>query len=369
MAYLQQGFQPLPIIDQGQSPYNTRNDRYPAADIRNVGHWAGFNLVSIQQQFSAALAAARIVDELFQPSPKADKLRKCCSVPNRQVLNEPCYTWHSLWLCIHGFHPTTGRPNGFELWYWDDGQYSWELRSWPCLLWSKPPCEGSAKPRPGWCQTLIQVVSQPWNQPDPDTRRESGRSFPRSISTWNSTMLATVLFWPILSSSLSEDLIGMGFGTLGFHSMDLDGYGSASAVDCVAWSMVFGHACCKWPGLVSPVTISIHLRISWERVLPRTRRSSSCQLLWLFLGSFYRLYTFYVLFHWLVLFVPAWYHRYLLKCLLFWDFSHTLSPLCMFMCSVFSWINANILRSLWLIILLLQNPVRAGCISNGSNKL
>lgn len=48
--------------------------------------------------------------------------------------------------------------------------------------------------------------------------------------------------------------------------------------------------------------------------------------------------------------------------------THSL-PLCMFMCSVFSWINANILRSLWLIILLLQNPVRAGCISNGSNKL
>ena len=69
MTYLQQGFQPLPIIDQGQSPQNTRNDRYRAADINNLGHWADFNLASIQQQFGAVLAAAQIADEPVQPSP------------------------------------------------------------------------------------------------------------------------------------------------------------------------------------------------------------------------------------------------------------------------------------------------------------
>ena len=69
MAYLQHGFQPLPIIDQGQSPQNTRNERYGAGDINNLGHWAGFNLVSIQQQFGAELAAAQIADEPVQPSP------------------------------------------------------------------------------------------------------------------------------------------------------------------------------------------------------------------------------------------------------------------------------------------------------------
>ena len=69
MTYLQQGFQPLPIIDQGQSPQNTRHDRYKADDIGNVGHWAGFNLASIQQQFGAVLAATQIADEPIQPSP------------------------------------------------------------------------------------------------------------------------------------------------------------------------------------------------------------------------------------------------------------------------------------------------------------
>ncbi|KAL1845564.1 hypothetical protein Plec18170_009699 [Paecilomyces lecythidis] len=69
LAYLQHGFLPLPIIEQGQSPQNTRNDRYGARDINHVGHWAGFNLVSIQQQFGAVLAAARIPDEPVNPSP------------------------------------------------------------------------------------------------------------------------------------------------------------------------------------------------------------------------------------------------------------------------------------------------------------
>ncbi|KAF5854837.1 hypothetical protein ETB97_011116 [Aspergillus alliaceus] len=68
MAYLQHGFHPLPIIEQGQSPQNTRNERYGAADINNVGNWVGFNLASIQQQYGAVLAAARIPDELVQPS-------------------------------------------------------------------------------------------------------------------------------------------------------------------------------------------------------------------------------------------------------------------------------------------------------------
>lgn len=69
LAYLQHGFMPLPVIDQGQSPQNTRNDRYRARDIRHVGHWANFNLVSIQQQFGAVLTAARIPDEPLLPSP------------------------------------------------------------------------------------------------------------------------------------------------------------------------------------------------------------------------------------------------------------------------------------------------------------
>ncbi|RAL00835.1 uncharacterized protein BO80DRAFT_455362 [Aspergillus ibericus CBS 121593] len=69
MTYLQHGPPPLPIIDQGQSPQNTRNDSYRADDINNVGHWAGFNLASIQQQFGPLLTAAGIPDEPFQPSP------------------------------------------------------------------------------------------------------------------------------------------------------------------------------------------------------------------------------------------------------------------------------------------------------------
>ncbi|RWQ93821.1 hypothetical protein C8Q69DRAFT_336544 [Paecilomyces variotii] len=48
---------------------NTRNDQYRAADIINVGHWAGFNLASIRQQFGVVLAQARIADELVNPFP------------------------------------------------------------------------------------------------------------------------------------------------------------------------------------------------------------------------------------------------------------------------------------------------------------
>jgi hypothetical protein len=69
MAYLQHGFQRLPIISQGQSPQNTRNERYGASDINNVGHWAAFNLASIQQQFGVILTASRIADEPVNPSP------------------------------------------------------------------------------------------------------------------------------------------------------------------------------------------------------------------------------------------------------------------------------------------------------------
>ncbi|KAF4199010.1 hypothetical protein CNMCM8694_006763 [Aspergillus lentulus] len=69
MAYLQHGFHSLPVIEQGQSPQNTRNERYGAADITSVGQWAGFNLASIQQQYGAVLAAARITDEPVQESP------------------------------------------------------------------------------------------------------------------------------------------------------------------------------------------------------------------------------------------------------------------------------------------------------------
>ncbi|PWY68868.1 hypothetical protein BO83DRAFT_390659 [Aspergillus eucalypticola CBS 122712] len=67
--YLQHNPPPLPIINQGQSPQNTRSDSYRADDINNVGHWAGFNLTSKQQQFGPLLAAAGIPDEPFQPSP------------------------------------------------------------------------------------------------------------------------------------------------------------------------------------------------------------------------------------------------------------------------------------------------------------
>ncbi|KAB8263533.1 hypothetical protein BDV32DRAFT_118826 [Aspergillus pseudonomiae] len=69
MTYLQHGPPLLPIIEQGQSPQNTRDDNYGAGDIRNVGHWAGFNFTSIQQQYGTLLAAARIDDEPFQSSP------------------------------------------------------------------------------------------------------------------------------------------------------------------------------------------------------------------------------------------------------------------------------------------------------------
>ncbi|KAJ9226839.1 hypothetical protein DTO027B5_2055 [Paecilomyces variotii] len=69
MAYLQHGFLRLPVINQGQSPQNTQNDQYRAADITNVGHWARFNLTSIRQQFGTVLAQARIADEPVNPSP------------------------------------------------------------------------------------------------------------------------------------------------------------------------------------------------------------------------------------------------------------------------------------------------------------
>ncbi|PGH33761.1 hypothetical protein GX50_03418 [[Emmonsia] crescens] len=69
MAYLQHGPQALPIVDQGQSIRNTRNDNYGADDIHNVGHWAEFNLATIQQRYGAILAGARIADDPFRTSP------------------------------------------------------------------------------------------------------------------------------------------------------------------------------------------------------------------------------------------------------------------------------------------------------------
>lgn len=69
MAYLQHGFQSIPVIDQGQSPRNTTNDRYSAADIASIGQWSAFNLASIQQRFGTMLEAARIQDEPVPPSP------------------------------------------------------------------------------------------------------------------------------------------------------------------------------------------------------------------------------------------------------------------------------------------------------------
>jgi hypothetical protein len=68
MDYLQHGPIPLPVVDQGQSPHNERNDSYSFDNITSVGHWAGFNLTSIQQQYGAVLAAARIQAE-GAPSP------------------------------------------------------------------------------------------------------------------------------------------------------------------------------------------------------------------------------------------------------------------------------------------------------------
>ncbi|RAL14803.1 uncharacterized protein BO97DRAFT_403856 [Aspergillus homomorphus CBS 101889] len=69
MSYLQHGLPHLPVLDQAQSPPNTQNDHYREADITRVGHWTEFNLAAIQQQYGALLAAARIPDEPFQPSP------------------------------------------------------------------------------------------------------------------------------------------------------------------------------------------------------------------------------------------------------------------------------------------------------------
>jgi hypothetical protein len=63
MDYLQHGPIPLPVVDQGQSPHNERNDSHSFDDITSVGHWAGFNLTSIQQQYGAVLAAVRIQAE------------------------------------------------------------------------------------------------------------------------------------------------------------------------------------------------------------------------------------------------------------------------------------------------------------------
>ena len=68
MTYLQHGFNPMPIIDQGQSTQNTRSSCYGAADIESIGHWAEFNLPSIQHQFGRVLAAARIRDKPMCPS-------------------------------------------------------------------------------------------------------------------------------------------------------------------------------------------------------------------------------------------------------------------------------------------------------------
>lgn len=69
MAYLQYGFQLFPVINQGQSPQNTRNERYGARDINIIGHWESFNLASVQQQFGVILNAGRIADEPVNPSP------------------------------------------------------------------------------------------------------------------------------------------------------------------------------------------------------------------------------------------------------------------------------------------------------------
>lgn len=70
MAYLQYGLQRFPVINQGQSPQNTRNERYVASHINNVGHWAAFNLASIQQYFGAILTVSRTADEPVNPSPR-----------------------------------------------------------------------------------------------------------------------------------------------------------------------------------------------------------------------------------------------------------------------------------------------------------
>ncbi|KKZ60906.1 hypothetical protein EMCG_00667 [[Emmonsia] crescens] len=72
----------LPIVDQGQSIRNTRNDNYGADDIHNVGHWAEFNLATIQQR----------------------------SVSDRRILNQPGRTSSSQWLRIYEFHPAVDRP-------------------------------------------------------------------------------------------------------------------------------------------------------------------------------------------------------------------------------------------------------------------
>ncbi|PGG98575.1 hypothetical protein AJ79_08828 [Helicocarpus griseus UAMH5409] len=57
------------IVEQEQSTQNTRNDSYGADDINNMWHWAEFNLATIQQQYGAGLAGARIADDPFQASP------------------------------------------------------------------------------------------------------------------------------------------------------------------------------------------------------------------------------------------------------------------------------------------------------------
>ncbi|GKZ29792.1 hypothetical protein AbraIFM66950_006542 [Aspergillus brasiliensis] len=69
MAYLQHGPPSLPIIEPEQSPQNTHNDGYSADDIETVGHWQGFSLASILQQYGGLLATVQITDEPFQPSP------------------------------------------------------------------------------------------------------------------------------------------------------------------------------------------------------------------------------------------------------------------------------------------------------------
>lgn len=69
MAYLQHGPQAITVVDQGQSPNNTRNPSYSARDITFIGQWTGFNLASLQQRFGLLLQLAQIADEPFPTTP------------------------------------------------------------------------------------------------------------------------------------------------------------------------------------------------------------------------------------------------------------------------------------------------------------
>jgi len=67
MSYLQHG--PTALPRQTGPSGNTRNMRYSARDINNLGFWRAFNLNTIQQQYGILLATAQITDELFPTSP------------------------------------------------------------------------------------------------------------------------------------------------------------------------------------------------------------------------------------------------------------------------------------------------------------